>query len=286
MCTRLREVGAVFARVATVEQETDVTLPAIVRESLTRAHELRDCVAVEWQTFTRFEPETEIELKLELKEGVPSWGLASRIAAAVSDGQLGGFIPDVGNELQRWHFRQSTFEILAPAAERGYVAFIQNPSGTYGLKHKVFEEDSMRRVETFREELTIPQDDFSGFLSREYPGLSLRRLPSFTRSRFDVNVESSATGHFFGVEIDEVVVPGCDAVLQQVELEYHRSRIHDGLDHASIDSELYRLASEVEGWLAGTGVECRRTFYSKLSFLRDCLTGAGSPGTAAHQTRA
>ncbi|WP_406091598.1 hypothetical protein [Streptomyces sp. NBC_01013] len=273
MCTRMREVGAVFARVATVEPKDGATVPEIAREALTRAHELRDHVAVEWQEFTHFEPETEIELKLGLKERVSPWGLASRIASVVSDGRLPGFLPDVGNELQRWHFQQHTFEVLDPVAERGYIAFIRKPSGSYELKHKVFAADAMRRTETFRQGLEIPTGEFAEVLARDYGELTCRRLPSFTRCRFDVNVESASTGHFFGIEIDEVVVPEYDAVLQQVEIEYHRSRVHDGLDQASIDAELYRLADAVGEWLAEAGVTSEKTFYSKLSFLRDCMSG-------------
>lgn len=276
MCTRMREIGTVFARVAAVEQDAGASVPDIVREALTKAHELRDCVAVEWQTFTRFDADTEVELKLTLGERIAPWGMASRICAAVAEGELKGFIPDVGNELHRWHFRQTTFEILEPAAECGYIAFIRNPSGSYGLKHKVFAEEGLRRTETFRDGLSIPLDDFEGFLAREYPHLSLRRLPPFTRTRFDVNLESTATGHFFGIEVDEVAVPEYGTVLQQVELEYYRSRIHDGMDRALIEKELYRLADETAGWLAKAGVSSEQTFYSKLSFLRDCVAGTGS----------
>jgi hypothetical protein len=276
MCSRMREVGALFARVATVELTAGATVPEIVRQAMTRAHDLRDQVAVEWQEFTHFEPETEIELKLGLKERVSPWGLASGIAAVVRDGRLPGFLPDVGNELQRWHFQQHTFEVLDPVAERGYFGFIQKPSGQYELKHKVFAADAVRRTETFRQGLEIPTGDLAGVLARDYAELTCRRLPSFTRSRFDVNVESAATGHFFGIEIDEVVVPEYDAVLQQVEIEYHRSRVHEGLDPASIDTELYRLADAVGEWLAEAGVTSEKTFYSKLSFLRDCVAGAGS----------
>ncbi|MER6291158.1 hypothetical protein [Streptomyces sviceus] len=276
MCSRMREVGAVFARVATMDLTAGATVPEIAREALTRAHDLRDHVAVEWQEFTHFEDDTEIELKLGLKQRVSPWGLASRIAAVVRDGRLPGFLPDVGNELQRWHFQQHTFEVIEPVAERGYIAFIQKPSGHYELKHKVFAADAIRRTETFRQGLDIPGDDFAGVLARDYAELTCRRLPSFMRCRFDVNVESAATGHFFGIEIDEVVVPEHDAVLQQVELEYHRSRVHDGLDQASIDTELYRLADTVSEWLAEAGVTSEKTFYSKLSFLRDCVAGERS----------
>ncbi|SBT39097.1 hypothetical protein GA0070611_0790 [Micromonospora auratinigra] len=277
MCSRMREVGALFARVATVELPAGVTWSELTRAALTRAHDLRDQVAVEWQEFTHFEEQTEIELKLGLKERVSPWGLASGIAADVRDGHLPGFVPDVGNELQRWHFQQHTFEVLEPVAERGYLGFVQKPSGDYELKHKVFAADAMRRTETFRQGLEIPAGDFAGVLARDYPGLTCRRLPSFTRCRFDVNVESTATGHFFGIEIDEVVVPEYDAVLQQVEIEYHRSRVHDGLDPASIDTELYRLADAVGEWLAKAGVTAEKTFYSKLSFLRECVAGERPP---------
>ncbi|MEU4216677.1 hypothetical protein [Actinoplanes sp. NPDC026623] len=268
-CTRLREVGAVFARVAECEFPAPARVDDVVAVALKSAGNLREHVAVENQTFRNLVPGVEIENKITLRGDVSIWRLTSDIAAQVGSASFPGFIPDVGNEVQRWEVFQHTFEVLSPAAERGYIAFQEQPSGAFMLKHKVFAEDTLRRVETFRHNLTVPGKDFAAFLDTEYPHLTVRALRTFSRTRFDVNLESSATGHFFGIEIDEVRTAGDEHVLRQAEIAYHRSRIHVGLDIATVESELERLTNLVDSYLIRNNVDRERTFYSKLSFLRD-----------------
>ncbi|MBF8193247.1 hypothetical protein ITP53_47785 [Nonomuraea sp. K274] len=268
-CTRLREVGAVFARVAECEFPATVTADDVVTVALKSAGNLREHVAVENQVFRNLVPGVEIENKITLRGDVSIWRLTSDLASQVGSASFPGFIPDVGNEVQRWEVFQHTFEVLSPAAESGYIAFQEQPSGAFLLKHKIFAEDTLRRVETFRHNLTVPGKDFAAFLELEYPHLTFRALRTFSRTRFDVNLESSATGHFFGIEIDEVRTAGDEHVLRQAEIAYHRSRIHDGLDITTVEPELERLTNLVDSYLARNNVDRERTFYSKLSFLRD-----------------
>ncbi|MET8233415.1 hypothetical protein ABZS77_22375 [Micromonospora sp. NPDC005298] len=278
-CTRLREVGAVFARVAECEFPAGATPDDVVPVALKSVGNLREHVAVENQVFRNLVPGIEIENKITLHGDVSIWQLTSEMASQVGSASFPGFIPDVGNEVQRWEVFQHTFEVLSPEAERGYIAFQEQPSGAFMLKHKVFAEDTLRRVETFRHNLTVPGGDFAAFLDLEYPHLTVRALRTFSRTRFDVNLESSATGHFFGIEIDEVRTAGDEHVLRQAEVAYHRSRIHDGLDIATVEPELERLTNLVDSYLTRNGVDHERTFYSKLSFLRDIesRSGAASP---------
>ncbi len=277
-CTRLREVGAVFGKVA--EWTVPATTPKdeVVAAGLESARQLREHVAVENHVFRNLVPGIEIENKITMHGDVSIWRMASEIAALVGSPAFPGFIPDVGNEVQRWEVFQHTFEVLSPSDEVGYIAFQEQPSGAFMLKHKTFAEDTQQRVETFRHNLTVPGRDFAAFLAAEYPHLTVRELRTFSRTRFDVNLESSATGHFFGIEIDEVRTTGDEHVLRQAEVAYHRSRIHSGLDAATIEPELERLTRLVDGYLADNHVERERTFYSKLSFLRDIdnLSGAGA----------
>ncbi|PWJ02339.1 hypothetical protein DKG34_39025 [Streptomyces sp. NWU49] len=270
-CTRLRTLGVLFAQVASFADEKESTdrTGDRARRGLNEVRRLHDHTGTDFQLYTTFESGTEIEMKFTLKDAVSPWGLAATLASRVGTDDFPGFIPDVGNEHQRWETRQETYEVLWPAPEVGYIAFIANASGSYLLKRKRFAKDGLRREETFRTEIEVPDGDFDAFLSKEYPELGFRRLPSLTRAKFDVNVESSRTGHFFGIEIDEVRVAERDAVLRQVELEYHRTRVHADMNPQLIEEELERLANLVEQFLSARGVPTERTFYSKLSFLRD-----------------
>ncbi len=257
-CTRLRAVGVVFARVARFEAAGDATLDALLSEALRVCTALRGHIVVEWQGWHTFEQGTEIEAKISLA-GAPSiWSLASAITPLIGGPEFPGFIPDVGNEMQRWESSQQTFEVLAPASEVGYIAFVTSVNGTYS-RQKKFVADGLRRQEIIRDPL--PSSDAEAILAADYPDLVVRRLPDTTRARFDVNVESAQTGHFFGIEIDEVTESRHGTVLRQIEVEYHRSRIHDGLDGTQIDRELERLVALVQSYLDRRGVVGERNYY-------------------------
>lgn len=272
-CTRLRTTGVLFARVAdlTGKEAEIVHAGNLVHKALAEARNLHEYTGTDFQLYTTFESGIEIEMKFALEGRVSPWSLASQVASRIGTEDFPGFIPDVGNEHQRWETKQETYEVTAPAQEVGYIAFIANASGSYLLKRKRFSEDGLRREETFRTEIDILDGDFDAFLTKEYPELTVRRLPSLTRAKFDVNVESVESGHFFGIEIDEVTVAEHEAVLRQVELEYHRTRVHSDMDAGLIDKELERLATLVEKFLESRGISAERTFYSKLSFLRDLI---------------
>jgi len=269
--TRLREVGAVFARVARFTTAAGTPIGELLGRAIEESATLRANIITEWQGWHNFEEGTEIEAKICLNDPVSIWSLSSAIAPEIGGPRFPGFIPDVGNEMQRWEFTQRSFEVLAPADEVGYIAFVTHATGTY-LRQKKFAQEGLRRIEIIRSK--VPADDPAAFLAAEYPDLQVRELPGFTRVRFDVNVESVVTGHFFGIEIDEVTEHDHGNVLRQVEVEYHRSRLHEGLDGSLIDGELQRLVGLVETYLDGRGIACERNYYSKLSFLRDCVDGS------------
>lgn len=271
MSTRLRAAGAVFARVNQRAHPAPFDPADHVVELLANARDYREFLITEWQGWKTFEQGTEIEAKLTLLGDQPIWPLASHVCAAVDEGQFPDFIPDVGNEMQRWEFAQETFEVLGPPSERGYVGLVTNARGTYA-RRKRFQQDCLRREESFIPD--VPAGDRSVYLRSAFPGLTFRELPTFHRTRFDVNVESATTGHFFGIEIDEVTTSDGLHTLRQVEMEYHRSRVHDGLRSDQIDVELERLVGLVSTILERDGVLFERNYYSKLSFLRDTLSAA------------
>ena len=271
MCARVRSIGVLFVRVGRFDHPAESDATALVPEALALSTSLQDNVRIEGNAYVTYEPGIEIEQKIDLDDDVSIWALTKDLWAAVENGEFPGFITDPGYELTRWHFVQHNFEVLAPAGEIGYIAFQENPGGRYQLKQKKFPADALRREETFRKGVVVPDGRFEDYLAREYPALEFRRLPGFMRSRFDVNVQSVVTGHYFGIEVDEVTVLAPRSPrLRQVEMEYLETRWHAGMDPASIDTDLERLTCLVEAQLAKHGISGRRSLYSKLSFLRDC----------------
>lgn len=270
MCTRVRAVGMLFTRVARFDHSAGTELGALVATAFQHRTELENFVRVEDKTQLLYEKDIEIEEKITLLDEANIWSLTKSMWAAVEAGALPGFIPDPGYELTRWHFVQHNFEVTAPADRVGHFAFQGYPDGRYRLKMKKFAKDSLRRVETFRNGIEVPEGDFESYLAREFPDLSFKRLPSLRRTKFDINIQSVATGHGFGIETDEVTLSdGTGRTMRQVETEYLDTRHHDGMDGSTIDSELSRLTTLVEAHLAGLGISAKRGLYSKLSFLRD-----------------
>ncbi|WP_240044946.1 hypothetical protein [Streptomyces alboflavus] len=279
ICARYRANGTLFVRTARFTHAAEIDLADLVARALEYRTELQDHMRIESNAYINCEEDIEIEQKVTLLDEASIWSLTKDMWTAVEAGEFPGFITYPGYELTRWHFVQHNFEVTGPAEEVGHYAFQENPGNRYQLKMKKFPADAVRRQETFRKGVEVPGGDFEAYLAREFPALSFRRLPSFRRTRFDVNVHSLATGHGFGIETDEVTV---DAVggrkLRQVEMEYLETYRHEGLDATTIDDEMERLTRLVESYLARTGVASERNHYSKLSFLRDCVaTGATVP---------
>ncbi|MFJ9461542.1 hypothetical protein ACIRST_41545 [Kitasatospora sp. NPDC101447] len=276
MCSRVRSVGVLFVRVARFPHAAVTDPSDLVREALGYSSRLADSVVFEGSAFTVLEPEIEIEQKVNLLDEVSIWTLAQAMCEAAEQGRYPGFFLDPGYELTRWQYGQETFEVLAPREHAGYFGFTKMPDGRYLMKIKTFEQDALRRGEKFRLNLDIPGDDLDAFLAREYPELSFHRLPPLVRARFDVNLESAATGHLFSIEIDDVTVAGGHK-LRQAEVEYLKTRVHEGIDHALLDTELERLTGFVEEHLKDLGVRAERSLLSKLTFLRECeRRGAGA----------
>jgi hypothetical protein len=263
-CTRMRAGGALFTRVARTGYDgTPEGLVAVALASLSDHH---PHVLTETQSCTGLTPDIEIETKLALSGRLSPWALATRLSQLVGTDVLPGFIPDLGNEVQRWQTYQRTWEVLAPADEVGYLALATYGAGDHVVKRKRFKEDGLRREETFRFGLDVPAEGVDEYVRGLYPDLELRTLPAHRRSKFDVNVESTRTGHFYGIEIDEVTLENSPVRMSQLEIEYHRSRIHEGLDASFIEPELMRLTEFVRRAVSNLGERPVPTFYSKLSF--------------------
>ncbi|MGR6924605.1 hypothetical protein ACU635_61030 [[Actinomadura] parvosata] len=265
-CSRIRESGMLFSRIWSGPTAPDGSpAPSILTACREQPGLLRRCTDEHVQTM-RFHDDVEIELKLTLEEPDSPWRIACELAKAVQHRKLSGYIPDLGNELQRWTYEQDTFEILEPEDKMGYVAFMSDSDGSHVVKYKFFTHDSLRRVERFDDGVRVEPHSFEEYIRTQLGDVSMRRLPHMTRTRFDVNVESARTGHFFGLEMDEVRAGG--RVMQQLEVEYHKTRACHGVREDTVEPELSRLADQVQSLLKAEGVMTRSGYFSKLSFLR------------------
>jgi hypothetical protein len=266
-CSRIRESGLLFSRIWSGPADPAGSPVAAVHAACAEQPDLLRQFTDESMQTTRYEEDIEIELKLTLDEQAAPWDIACGLATDVQERRLPGFIPDLGNELQRWTYRQHTFEVTGSPDRSGYVAFMTECGGGYTVKYKLFQQDALRRSETFEENVRLERAEFGDHVRSALGAVELRPLPDLVRTRFDVNVESAVTGHFFGLETDEVRAG--DRVLRQLEIEYHRTRACFGVTGDSIDGELFRLADLAQRLLAGRGIESERGYLSKLSFLRD-----------------
>lgn len=111
--------------------------------------------------------------------------------------------------------------------------------------------------------------DLEAYLRKRF-GVDVVAYPPFQRVRYDINVESLATGHVYGIFFDHSRLVDDPAVaMAQCELEYLRTRSVLAVDPEVIWAELEQIAQWLEGFLGRHGIKTRRGVYSKLSFLRD-----------------
>lgn len=265
-CSRIRESGLLFARVGQDSADgTSPLLESVMRVATASPVILRRMSDESRQTTNLF-PDIEIELKFTFDQEVSPWVVTSNLAAAVQRRELPDFIPDVGNEYQRWSYEQDTFALEREGVSVGYAAFMLTPSQEYVVKYKMYPADALRRQETFDMNVRIEPSHFSEYLRRALPDVTATALPHMTRSRFDVNVQSTRTGHYFGLEMDEVTAAG--QTMRQLELEYHRSQLVSGCEEETVEPELMRLRDLVARTLSEWGYSYRVDYFSKLSFLR------------------
>ena len=278
VCSRVRESGMLFSRIWSGEA-ADLGIVPLVSRGCDEQPQLLWRFTDEATQCIRFDDEYEIEVKFTVLDETQPWTVADALARAVQNRQLDGFIPDLGNEMQRWTYGQYTFEVLSPLERRGYIAFVTTHDGTFAVKFKFFDKDSLRRYERIVDDERLEPSDFRSYISAAIGDAELRELPYLTRTRFDVNVESAAAGHFYGLEMDEVHSAG--QVMRQLEIEYHRSRACYGVDAGTIEPELFRLADQVDALFTAWGIRSERGYLSKLSFLRGVAEAVFSePGVA------
>jgi hypothetical protein len=148
------------------------------------------------------------------------------------------------------------------------------------MKRKWFTADAFARREELSDVAGVT--DLDAYV-REVLQLEARRLPTFRRIRYDVNVESLATGHYYGIFFDRCELTDQPTVVMcQCEIEYCRSRATQRPAEASLLREMDVVADWIETVLARHDIASARSHYSKLSFLRQA--GRDHPQLATEGT--
>ncbi|MGH8905668.1 MAG: hypothetical protein ACRD0K_03955 [Egibacteraceae bacterium] len=212
----------------------------------------------------------ELEYKYTLLPPPDIWSLTTDVYRRVRAGKLPGFMLEYHDEFQAWDYLNHLFEVTAPERDRGYVSFIPTTDGRHIVKRKWFTEDAFAR----RERLTAGAavgGSLEGYLC-DVLRVQARRLPSFRRVRYDVNIESVLTGHVFCILFDRCgLLDAPDIVLSQCEVEYVRSRTAVPPSESDVLREIDDLAWWLQAFLEEHELSSQRSCYSKLTFLREVV---------------
>ncbi|MGH8896278.1 MAG: hypothetical protein ACRDZ4_04450 [Egibacteraceae bacterium] len=212
----------------------------------------------------------ELEYKYTLAPTADIWGLTTDAFRRLRAGDLRGFVLEYRDELQAWDYLNHLFEVTAPQRDRGYVSFIPTTDGKHLVKRKWFVKDAFAR----REHLTVGaviDTPFEHYV-RQVLKVQARRLPSFRRLRYDINVESVGTGHVFCILFDRCsLLNAPDVVLSQCEVEYTRSRTAIPPSENDVLRDFDALALWLQAFLEERGLSSQRSYYSKLTFLREVV---------------
>lgn len=225
--------------------------------------------------YVQWRPEMELERKFTFTAIPNIWPLEFELFAELYRGDYSGFFPEPDMGLQLFDYENHLFEVASPEDEKGYISFIPQVDGLITVKRKWFRENAELRREMLWPGERIGTDDF-GFVARQRVSGELRRLPPFRRKRMDVNYESLATGHVFGVYFDicTTVDDAHPIRFGQVEVEYCRTRTLQPL--RTVEAEFEALAVHVSRYLSKKGVAFQQDLYSKLDFARDAARERGA----------
>lgn len=214
---------------------------------------------------------TELEHKYNLTPGTDIWAVAMELLKALRHGVLDGCRPEYRDEFQIYFTENHLFDVTGPEEEVGYASFVRTANGGHALKRKWYAEDTFARREQFSADMDVPPSGFEEYL-REKMGLQVQAMPPYRRVRYDIQCESMATGHIYGIFFDHCsLLAAPDVVLSQCELEYRRSRSVLDHDQDGVLAEMERISHWLQGYLTARGLTQERTYYSKRTFLRDVV---------------
>ncbi|TDW15646.1 hypothetical protein [Kribbella kalugense] len=216
-------------------------------------------------------PGQELEYKFTLQGQPDLWRLTTLILDAVRDGGLQDWICEHGNNggFEQWDFDNHLFEITTPRTDRGYIAFIPAVNGTWIIRRKRFIADAEMRHEDLIEGVVLgPNPDLPAVIADRW-GLRPAWGEVYRRVRYNVLLESLASGHVFSIMLDRCTDrAGLVDPLHQVEVEYVRTRTLRPVDFSLLHSEYEQLVAFSREFLASHGVASLEDHWSKLSWLR------------------
>ncbi|MGX1877025.1 hypothetical protein ACWIHP_20525 [Nocardia fluminea] len=215
------------------------------------------------------DPGIEYEHKFTLPHSVDIYALTRKIADQIGFGHLAHLRPEFGNSFEMWQFDNYMFEVTGPTADdRGYASFIPRRAGGHVLKRKRFAADGFARFES---KLAVPEELTSTAQMHDFlTALELETgyLGQFLRTRFDVNVESTVTGHIYSVMADRCEFATPHSALQQLEIEYLRSRGTARECRAEITAELDQIKLWATDYLVAQQISAESGYLSKFTYLR------------------
>lgn len=218
----------------------------------------------------------EVEIKFNLPPNSSTWALAMDAYTRLAAGDIPDMIPRFGDDFEIFDYDNYLFDVIEPEAERGYVSFMQSRPGWYRIKRKHFTKDSLVRPEAVTAEFQTDLE-LADYV-RDVLGLRAKALPPFRRIRYDVMLESAATGNHFCIIFDRCTPDGVPGEpLVQCEIEYLRSRRVLPLDEEMVLNELGVVVNWCTRFLASHGIVAEPGHYSKLSYLRDLVTRRPPP---------
>lgn len=221
--------------------------------------------------FVNARPGLEIEQKFTLAGRPDIWLLAARTRELVAAGAIDGWIPEHGSNggFEQWDFLSHIYEIAAPEAERGYIAFIPAVDGSWGVRRKWFTADAVIRREELTGGLDLgPNPDLRAVIRDRYD-LTPSWGGCYRRVRYNVLLESLRTGHVFSVMFDRCTdSAGRAPDLHQAEVEYIRSRVISARPDDCLMDEFGQLCAWTRQFLDGCGANAEQNNLSKLTWLR------------------
>ncbi|QGZ64595.1 hypothetical protein [Paraburkholderia acidisoli] len=217
--------------------------------------------------YGRWRQDLEFERKFTFDAIPDTWQMINKLYQEVIEGKLPGFIPEFNLEFQVYDYEATIVEVLEPEEHAGYIAYIPQSDGRVCVKQKWFKENSEIRKETLKFNQNVDLKDAEAHAA-EMCGGKVRSLPSYRRTRFDVNFESLDTGNVYGIFFD--ICRSVDAprelAFSQCEVEYCRSRTWKPINDVF---EQFEVASAfAEDFLRRAGISYRQDLYSKLDFVR------------------
>ncbi|MEV6071961.1 hypothetical protein AB0L82_35935 [Nocardia sp. NPDC052001] len=276
---RLGDIDALFHRVDIVPEPTShITHPSLdtVHRTLQALPGYSKTVGSHECWYFKHDPDTEYEHKFTLDPGTDIYRLARDVKAHIGHGDLARYRAEYRNDFELWSFANHMFEVTGPTtADRGYASFIPRAAGGYTIKRKHFTHDQFRRTE-HKTYWPAPHATLAHMHTHLNDTLAIHAhyLGSFDRIRFDDMLESSDTGHIYSLMTDRCNFHGYPAPLQQLEIEYIRSR-GDARDcEHEIIAELDHLRDWTQHFLIAHDVTATADYTSKYTHLRQLAAPA------------